>query len=308
MITLLRKLAPSSGRPLLTLLIVVVGAVTGRSLWVYYSDAPWTRDGRVRADVVTIAPDVAGLVTQVLVRDNQMVKRGDVLFQIDPERFELALEQADAVAAYRRAELDQAGREAARYQRLTELSVSREGQEQRLTKAVQAAAALRQALADRALAELNLKRSEVKSPVDGTVTNVNLEPGDYVNPGKGVMALVDATTLRVEGYFEETKLAKIQTGDRVRVRLMGEPLELTGSVESVAAGIADRERSESSDLLANINPTFNWVRLAQRVPVRVKLEVVPTGVQLVVGRTATVAVEVDTALASRREAASSTRW
>jgi multidrug resistance efflux pump len=131
--------------------------------------------------------------------------------------------------------------------------------------------------------------------VDGTVTNVLLEPGDYVTTGKSVMALVDSATLRIEGYFEETKLSKIHPGDRVRIRLMGEPRELTGRVESIAAGIADRERSDSPDLLANINPTFNWVRLAQRVPVRVKPETVPPGVLLVLGRTATVSVEPGTA-------------
>jgi multidrug resistance efflux pump len=135
----------------------------------------------------------------------------------------------------------------------------------------------------------------VTSPVDGTVTNVGLEPGDYVTTGKGVMALVDSATLRIEGYFEETKLPKIHIGDRVQVRLMGEPRLLTGRVESIAAGIADRERTDSPDLLANINPTFNWVRLAQRVPVRVKPDPVPPGVQLVIGRTATVTIGPGTA-------------
>lgn len=187
--------------------------------------------------------------------------------------------------------MDEAIREAARSEKLNALSVSVETQQQRVAKADAAIAAYRQAVADRAVAGLNLKRSEVSSPVDGTVSNVDLEPGDYVTTGKAVMALVDRATLRVEGYFEETKLPYILQGDRVQVQLMGEPHRLTGRVESIAAGIADRERSDSSDLLANINPTFNWVRLAQRVPVRVKLDAVPADVQLVVGRTATVAVE-----------------
>ena len=183
--------------------------------------------------------------------------------------------QADAAVASRKAQMDEAARELARSERLTELSVSQETQEQRQTSAEATAAAYRQAVADRAVAALNLQRSAVVSPVDGTVTNVGLEPGDYVSTGKPVMALVDSATLRVEGYFEETKLPKIHAGDPVRVQLMGEPHVLTGRVESVAAAIADRERSDSADLLANINPTFNWVRLAQRVPVRVKLDAVP---------------------------------
>jgi multidrug resistance efflux pump len=174
---------------------------------------------------------------------------------------------------------------------LNEIAVSKEVQEQRQTNADATAAAYRQAVADRAVAELNLRRAVVTSPVDGTVTNVQLEPGDYVSTGKAVMALVDSATLRIEGYFEETKLPKIHKGDPVQVRLMGESRPLTGHVESIATGIADRERTDSPDLLANINPTFNWVRLAQRVPVRVKPDVVPPGVELVVGRTATVTVE-----------------
>jgi multidrug resistance efflux pump len=291
----LRRLALNSGRPLLTLLIVVAALFAGRWLWANYQEAPWTRDGRVRADVVTIAPDVSGLVTEVLVHDNQAVKRGDTLFRIDPDRFELALAQADAAMANRKAQMDEAQREAARYQQLNEIAVSKEVQEQRTTNSDSATAAYRQAAADRAVAELNLRRSAVTSPVDGTVTNVLLEPGDYVTTGKGVMALVDSATLRVEGYFEETKLPRIHQGDRVQIRLMGEPRMLTGHVESIAAGIADRERTDSPDLLANINPTFNWVRLAQRVPVRVKPDVVPPGVELVLGRTATVTVEPGTA-------------
>jgi multidrug resistance efflux pump len=145
------------------------------------------------------------------------------------------------------------------------------------------------------VADLNLRRTVVTSPVDGTVTNVALEPGDYVTTGKGVMALVDSSTIRIEGYFEETKLPKIHIGDRVVVRLMGESRDLTGHVQSIAAGIADRERTDSADLLANINPTFNWVRLAQRVPVRVKPDSVPAGMELVIGRTATVTIEPGTA-------------
>jgi multidrug resistance efflux pump len=291
----LRRILRTSGRGVATLAIVAVALIVGRGLWVYYQEAPWTRDGRVAADVVTIAPDVSGLVSDVLVHDNQTVRKGDVLFRIDPDRFQLALQQAQAVAASRKAEFDEAVREAARTERLNDLSVSRESQEQRVARAEEDAASYRQALADQAVAELNLQRSSVRSPVDGTVTNVDLEPGDYVVTGKGVMALVDSATLRVEGYFEETKLPRIHPGDRVSIRLLGESRLLSGRVESISAGIADRERTDSPDLLANINPTFTWVRLAQRVPVRVKLDPLPEGVRLVVGRTATVSVESGTA-------------
>ena len=181
----LRRLVLNAGRPALTLVIVAVALVAGRWLWAYYEEAPWTRDGRVRADVVTIAPDVSGLVTEVAVRDNQTVKRGDVLFRIDPDRFELALAQTDAAMASRKAQMDEAAREANRYERLNEIAVSKEVQEQRQTNADATAAAYRQAVADRAVAELNLRRAVVTSPVDGTVTNVQLEPGDYVIDREG---------------------------------------------------------------------------------------------------------------------------
>ncbi len=282
-------------RVVLTLGIVAAAAAAGWQLWIYYMEAPWTRDGRVRADVVIVAPDVAGPVAQVLVVDNQRVKRGDILFRIDPARLELALQQAEAAVANRKAQLDQATRDAARSASLSDLAVSRQMKEQRSTAVEVAAAEYRQALADRGVAALNLKRSEVTSSVDGIVTNVALEPGDYVTIGKGVMALIDSATLRVEGYFEETKLPRIHVGDRVVVRLMGEGQALTGHVASIAAGIADRERTDSPDLLPNVNPTFSWVRLAQRVPVRVKLSDVPANVDLVLGRTATVTVIPGTA-------------
>jgi multidrug resistance efflux pump len=277
-------------RVALTLLIVAGAAAAGLHLWSYYEEAPWTRDGRVRADVVTVAPDVQGLVDAVLVHDNQRVKRGDVLFRIDSARFELALDQADAIVANRKAQLDEATREAQRYGSLNDLSTSQQLRQQKTTAMEAAMADYRQAEADRAVAALNLKRSQVISPVDGVVTNVALEPGDYVTVGRGVMALIDSATLRVEGYFEETKLPRIHPGDAVKVWLMGESRPLTGRVVSIAAGIADRERSDSPDLLANVNPTFSWVRLAQRVPVRVRLDDVPGNIDLVIGRTATVAV------------------
>jgi RND family efflux transporter MFP subunit len=278
------------GRVALTLLAVVAAIAVGRGLWAYYMESPWTRDGRVRADVVQVAPDVSGFVTEVLVKDNQKVRRGDVLFRIDRERFALALQQADAALAGHRATLDQANADLKRYNALTTDAVSQQKQEQVLATQLQAKAAYDQAVADRAVAQLNLDRSEVHASVNGTITNMDLRPGTYVTSGKGVMALVDADTLHVEGYFEETKLARIRIGDKAQIRLMGEPVRLTGHVESIAAGIEDRDRAQGASLLANVNPTFSWVRLAQRVPVRIALDQIPDNVALVAGRSATVEI------------------
>jgi RND family efflux transporter MFP subunit len=252
--------------------------------------APWTRDGRVRADIVQIAPDVSGFVTDVLVRDNQTVHRGDVIFRIDRARFALAVQQADAAVAGRLATLDQTNADLKRYRALTTDAVSQQKQEQVLAAQQLAKAAYDQALADQALAKLNLERSEVRAPVNGTISNMDLRPGTYVTSGKGVMALVDTDTLHVEGYFEETKLPRIHVGASARIRLMGTSQSLSGHVESIAAGIEDRDRADGANLLANVNPTFNWVRLAQRVPVRIALDDAAQKTALVAGRTATVEV------------------
>src|ERR1700761_6702528 len=237
-----KTLLAQIGRFGLTAIAVAAAIFVGVRLWAYYMDAPWTRDGRVRADVVQVAPDVSGFVTDVLVKDNQKVSRGDVLFRIDRERFALALKQADAAVAGHRATLDQANSDLKRYSSLTTDAVSQQKQEQVLATQLQAKAAYDAAVADRAVAQLNLDRSEVRASVNGVITNMDLRPGVYVSAGKGVMALVDSDTLHVEGYFEETKLARIHVGAAARIRLMGDSQELTGHVESIAAGVVDRDR------------------------------------------------------------------
>ncbi|MFG1210489.1 efflux RND transporter periplasmic adaptor subunit [Xanthobacter flavus] len=280
------------GRACVTLGVLAGAVLVGHALWDTYMNAPWTRDARVRADVVGIAPDVSGLVSEVLVQDNAPVKKGDVLFRVDRERFTLALKQAEAAVEGRAATLDQATRDFTRYAQLRERQVvSPQNAEQAQTTLTQADAAYQQAVSERDIARLNLERSEIKAPANGIVTNLELRRGDYVSTGKAVVALVDTDSLRVEGYFEETKLPRIHVGDAVTIRLMGEPTLLRGRVQSVAAAIEDRERVAGTGLLANINPTFNWVRLAQRVPVRIAIEEVPPNIRLVAGLTATVEIQ-----------------
>ena len=282
-----------SGRVAVTVVMVALAAVVCWRLWVYYMEDPWTRDARVRADVVDVAPDVSGLVSEVLVGDNQTVSKGQPLFRIDPVRFQLALREAEATVESNRAALDQANRELKRYQALSSLSVSEEKQEQVATAQRQAQSAYDLSVVARDTAKLNLDRSTVVAPVDGEVTNFDLLPGHYANAGQAVLALVATETLRVEGYFEETKLDQIHVGDPARIKLLGSPVLLHGVVQSLSGGIADRERNASGDLLANITPTFSWVRLAQRVPVRIHLSDVPAGLQLTSGRTATVYIDHD---------------
>ncbi|WP_295522531.1 efflux RND transporter periplasmic adaptor subunit [uncultured Pseudacidovorax sp.] len=276
-------------RVLLTLAVVALAIWAALRLWDHYELAPWTRDGRVRANVVQVAPDVSGLVSTVRVQDNQPVHAGDVLFEIDPARFALAVQQARAGEQSVQVGLAQARREDARNASLSDL-VPREAREQTRARMEAAAAAMARAEVDLHTAELNLARATVRAPVDGWVTNLDLRTGAYAAAGRGAMAIVDRGSFYVEGYFEETKLARIHPGDAVRVTPMGSRQALSGTVQSIAAGIADRDRSTGANLLPSVNPTFNWVRLAQRVPVRVQLDTPPSAQGLVAGQTVLVEV------------------
>ncbi len=277
-------------RSLATILIVVAAVLVAIWMWNHYERSPWTRDGRVRADVVRVTPDISGLVTSVAVHDNQRVKAGDLLFVIDTPRYSAALEEADAAISSAKATLAQARREARRDLALGDL-VAAETHEQNVARVATAEAALAQATSSRDAAALNLNRTKILASVNGVVTNLDLHPGDYVGAGQQAMALIDNDSLRVEGYFEETKLGLICIGAPVRVRLMGEAQDVTGHVESIAFGINDDSRSNSGNLLPSVEPTFSWVRLAQRIPVRVKIDKAPAGIRLISGRTATVTVE-----------------
>ncbi|MDM0015233.1 biotin/lipoyl-binding protein [Variovorax sp. J22P168] len=279
----------SLGRVALTLAVVALAVYVGRWLWVEYRVEPWTRDGRVRANVVQIAPDVSGLVTEVRVRDNASVEVGDILFVLDQPRYIQALAHARAAHDSVRVQLAQARREDRRNAELGDL-VAVELKEQGRAKVEQLVALLAQGQVAIDTARLNLARTEVRASVRGLVTNLNLYPGTYAAAGHPVLALVDRDSLHVVGYFEETKIPRINVCDPVAVRLMGDSRIFAGRVDSVAAGIDDRDRVASLSLLANVNPTFNWVRLAQRIPVRVRLDPISEDVRLIMGQTATVDV------------------
>jgi len=284
----------AAGRVLLTLVIIAIALAAGNWLWIHYQVEPWTRDGRVRADIAKMAPDVSGFVTAVLVQDNQLVHAGDTLFVIDPTRYQLAVADAQAEVAAVQAQLAEAERENKRNLALGSL-VSSETVQQDDAKVQELQAGLDEAMTALDLSQLNLKRTNVKARIDGYVTNLDFRPGDYFAAGEPALTLIDSDSFYVDGYFEETKLARIQVGDRARVQLMGESQVLTGYVQSITRGIADRERISDPDLLPDINPTFNWVRLAQRIPVRIALDRTPKNILLVMGRTATVEVLPNTA-------------
>jgi len=273
----------------ITVLLIVAATIVARWLWGRYETAPWTRDGHVYADVVRVAPDVSGLVTEVLVHDNDLVYKGQLLFVVDRPRYTDALGQADAAVASARATLEQARRVTRRDRALGDL-VATEAREEDDARVQTSLAALNQAMAARNTARLSLDRTAVTASVNGYVTNLSLRPGDYLGAGMEALAMIDLDSIRIEAYLEETKLRHVEIGDQARIRLMGDEEDLSGHVESIAGGIADDQRSSSPNLLPVVNATFTWVRLAQRIPVRIHVDRMPLGTRLILGRTATVSI------------------
>jgi RND family efflux transporter MFP subunit len=273
-----------------TLAVVLLALLAGWWLWHFYMIAPWTRDARVRADVVTIAPDVSGWVVELKVRDNQQVKAGDLLMSIDRERYQAALDKARALAETRRQQLNLRQHEASRRVHLGPQAISAELRENAQINAEIARAEFQQAEAEVKLAELNLARSEVRAPRAGQITNLHLAQGNYVQAGQAVMALVADDSFYVQAYFEETKLPGIRVGASAEVILMSGSEPLQGKVQSISRGITDRNAAADAQLLADVEPTFNWVRLAQRIPVRIELDQLPKELLLSAGMTASVRV------------------
>ncbi|WP_211472018.1 efflux RND transporter periplasmic adaptor subunit [Collimonas humicola] len=276
---------------IITLLVVLIAVLLARALWDRYMNTPWTRDGRVRADVISVAADVSGIVVAVPVADNGYVHKGDLLMKIDPARYVLALAQAEAQVTERRVGLTTKQRDAARRAKLDGDVISNENRENSSADASAAQALYQAALAARDSARLNLERTEVRATVDGWITNLNVHAGDFAQAGSPKLAVIDANSFWVYGYFEENKLPLMKVGDAVDMRLLGSEQIINGHVDSISRGITDRDNALGTYGLANVNPSFNWVRLAQRVPVRIHIDKVPDGVTLAAGMTCTVIVK-----------------
>jgi RND family efflux transporter MFP subunit len=285
-------MAVTAFRALGTLIVVVAAMLVGWWLWQFYTLSPWTRDAQVQANIVSVAPDVSGLITAINVIDNQKVAKGDVLFVIDQARFALAVEQAQADIAQSQWTLklaqDDADRDA-QAQAGDPGAISVQTVETSRAKAGEAAAALQLAQSRLATAQLNLERSTVRSPVNGFVTNLTATVGDYAERATGVLALVDSDSFYVYAYFMETKLPAIKVGSEAEIRLMAGGLVLRGTVQGLSRAIAN-PTSARGGLLASVDPNFEWIRLAQRIPVRISLKRVPDNVELAAGMSATVVV------------------
>jgi RND family efflux transporter MFP subunit len=285
--------ARRAGRVMITVLLLAVAVVAGLAIWTHYVNGPWTRDGQVIANVVNIAPEVSGRITHLHVTDNQVVHRGDVLYEIDPVDYQVDVSSAEANVNSKLADLKLKRSEATRRTTLTTLSTSEEEQQTYASNAEIAVAAYAGALAQLSQAHVNLDRTHVLSPVNGYVTNLLLREGDYATKGTRNIAVLDSDSFYVSGYFEETKLANIHVGDPALAVLMGYREPLRGHVESIARGISTPNTDPGSLGLASVNPVFTWVRLAQRIPVRIHIDAVPDTVHLAAGMTTTVTVGVD---------------
>src|SRR5580704_5432756 len=277
-----------------TFIIAVIGVVAGVKLWQHYTLSPWTRDGRVVANSVTIAAEVSGRIVDIRVRENQFVKKGNILFIIDQSTYQAALQSAEATAASNLATMELQQSNAARGHRLTKLSISDEQLEDLDLHAKAAEANYQQALAARDNAKINFDRTIVYAPVNGYVTNLVLDVGDYADAGKAVLAVVDQDSFRVEAYLEETKLNLVKVGDLAVVTPLSGAPPIKGEVDSIARGIGDTQNPTGSNLLQNVNAVFEWVRLAQRIPVRIKLINVPKDTILSSGMTVTVSIIQET--------------
>ena len=276
---------------LTTLVALAVAGALGWAMWNAYMGAPWTRDGTVRAYVVTMAPEVSGHIVELPVIDNQFVHKGDLLMVIDPTNYKIAVSLAEAAVQQAQANAQNAEREAKRREELTQLAVTKEEKQTFASNALASQAQLQQAQANLDQARVNLERTEIRSPVNGWVTNLLAQLGDYANVGTNEISVVDADSFWVDGYFEETNLAPIQVGDPAEIKLMGYSQIVRGHVGSIARAINVSNAQPNGQGLANVNPIFTWVRLAQRIPVRIHIDQVPEGVVLAAGMTATVQID-----------------
>lgn len=273
-----------------TLAVAAVAVVAALVTWQYYVTTPWTRNGAVRVQVANLAPQVSGQIIDLHVADNQFVRQGDLLYEIDPFDFETAVRTAQAAVDQAAADVQVKQAQSDRRQKLTDIATTPEEQQVFAGGALQARATFDAATQQLGQARINLDRTRVTSPVNGYVTNLLLRVGDFAATGSSNLTIVDTDSFWIDGYFEETKLAQICIGDPVEAKLLGYPIPIKGHVETITRGISVGNATAGAQGLPNVNPIYTWVQLAQRVPVRIAIDEVPAGVPLVSGLTATITV------------------
>jgi multidrug resistance efflux pump len=275
---------------------LTIAAAAGWIVWSeyrHYSEDPWTRDGQVRANVVGIAPRVPGPIIRIAVVDNQHVKRGDLLFEIDPADYQAAVELAKAQELAAKAGLTQRKQDLDRQTELFQKKVNALQEYQDAQDNYDSAQAnLAAAKANLVTAELKLDYTKIYATVNGEVTNLNISEGAYASIGQQVLALVDSDSYWIAAYFKETQLRHISTGDTATISLIGnEDLPFLGTVRSVGWGIfvTDGSSGQDTTMLPSVSPTIDWVRLPQRFPVRIQVES-SAQTELRIGQTVSVAI------------------
>lgn len=273
----------------ITLFFFILAIAAGYWVWADYMYSPWTRDGRVRADIVTVAPDVSGWVTQLQAKNDHRVRKNQLLFKIDPKRYQAALNQAKANMENKHYSWELAKHKYTRREKLTnKKAISEEDLETARINTELAQANYKLAKAKFETAQLNMKRTYVTAPITGDIVNLNLRQGNYVQQGKPVLAIVKHDSYYVTGYFEETKLPHIKVGQKAKINLMSGGHVFTGHVVSIGRAIANSNTQGNTQLLPQIQQTFNWVRLAQRIPVDIKLDPLPKDIHLSAGMTVSI--------------------
>lgn len=273
-----------------TLLVLAVALAAGWWLWNFYMQAPWTRDGKVRAEQVSITPQVSGSITELNIKDNQLVKAGDILFLIDDTPYKIAVLNAQAQLARAQTDLSKANNEANRRRHLSKNYISAEDLDTANINVKAMQASVNAAEAALQQAQWQLSQTQVKAPVDGWITNLSTRTGNYATAGQPLFALIDNHSFYVVGYFEETKLRHIREGAAAQIVLYSGNFTLQGHVSSIGRAIYDQSVETDSGLVADIKPNVPWVRLAQRVPVRIQFDSLPADVTLVSGTTCTVSI------------------
>ena len=282
------------GLGIINLALIAAAAWYAYQTFEEYIHNPWTRDGQVRGHVVQVAPRVSGMVTSIAVIDNQFVQKGDLLFEIDQEPFEIA--SAQAGANLKRAHISSRSSKI-EYDRLQEIfakdpgAISQKDLNRREANYLQSLSQIDVAQESLRGANLNLGYTRIHASVDGYVSNVDFQIGTQAVANSPILALVDSNSFWVFGYFRESQIGQFNIGDPARVTLMAYPDQpLQGTVESLGWGIAPSDGNSGVKLLPSIKPVFQWIRLAQRIPVRIKVDKVPEGVELRFGLTASVMV------------------
>ncbi|OVZ76289.1 efflux RND transporter periplasmic adaptor subunit [Yersinia intermedia] len=273
-----------------SVIIFALALCAGWWMWNYYMQSPWTRDGKVRAELVSITPEVSGRLVQIVVHDNQLVSSGNLLFVIDPQPYQLALDNAQAALVKAQADLAKVNHEAERRRNLPKNIISGEDLDIANLTADSMKAAYQGALVNVEQAKWNLSKTRIYAPTNGYITNLQTRVGNYATAGIPLVALIDTHSFYVMGYFEETKLKHIREGNEAKIVLYNGNIPLRGVVESIGRAIYDQSVDSSTDLLVDVKPNVPWVRLAQRVPVRIKLLDVPADVTLIAGTTCTISL------------------